>query len=251
MTSKSNWWLVPILLLVTCGSVGPSSFSAEPPKPAVAVVKASKQAIPQSLLDALALCERDREAIVTAQATVDAAAKAKAKAVLDCENDYKALVVLLESLYGPGPTPIPPVPPTPPVPPPIPPPPVPPPPPPPPVVQKVQIITVEQTEQSTPAFARIRNSVAIRNWAENGSHVIFFIDADSLAKSGGTWKPWADRVVGKPLPYVFVATKDGSTILSEGPCPTTEATFLAFVQTYGGKGSTCSAMGCPLIQGAK
>jgi hypothetical protein len=111
---KSLRWLLMAALLLSVHCRGWPAFPADPPAK-VAAVRTSKQTIPQSLLDALALCERDREAIVTAQATVDAAMKAKAKAVLDCENDYKALVALLESLYGP--TPQPPQPPKPPEPP--------------------------------------------------------------------------------------------------------------------------------------
>lgn len=113
-----RWFLLTAMLLsVNCR--GWPVFPADLPAK-TAVVKTTARAIPQSLLDALALCERDREAIVTAQVTVDAATAAKAKAILDCENDYKALVALLESLYGP--VPIPPTPPVPPTPPPTPPP---------------------------------------------------------------------------------------------------------------------------------
>lgn len=124
---KSLRWLLMTALLLSVNCRGWPVFPADLP-PKIAAVKTTKATIPQALLDALALCERDREAIITAQATVDAATKAKAAAIVDCENDYKALVALLESLYGPTPTPFPPTPPVPPVPP------VPPTPPPTPII---------------------------------------------------------------------------------------------------------------------
>ncbi len=128
---KSLRWLLLSALLFVGSCPELVVFPADLPAK-VATVKATAGAIPQVLLDALALCQRDREAIVTAQATVDAAMKAKTKAILDCENDYKALVALLESLYGPSPQP--PQPPQPPEPPKPPEPPQPPEPPKPPVV---------------------------------------------------------------------------------------------------------------------
>ncbi len=129
-----------------------------------------------------------------------------------------------------------------------------PPPPPPPVVQQIQVITVEETADSTLARARIRNSLALRNWAENGGHLIFFIDQDAIptGPNAAKWQSWLDRGREKGVPHTFITpVNDGQTILAEIPQPATEAEFLAFVQRFGGVGSTCGPAGCPLIQGAR
>ena len=97
------------------------ALGAEPPK------KVIKAAPPQSILDALALCEQDRlnsvgadTTIATAQAALDAGVKAKAAATAAMVADTTAFQALWAQLYGPvvpPPTPSPPSPaPTPPTP---------------------------------------------------------------------------------------------------------------------------------------
>jgi hypothetical protein len=108
-----------------------------------------------------------------------------------------------------------------------------------PVAQKVQVIVVEETADSTPSYARIRNSHAIREWAENGGHRVYFIDQDSRYTGDGAdhWKSWQDRARSKGVPFVFVTPiNDGTTILSECHEPTTEQAFLELVKKYGGVG---------------
>ena len=138
-------------------------------------------------------------------------------------------------------TPAPPVPPDPPDP--------PVPPVPPIIIQPVQIITVEETEQSTAAFSKIRNSKTIRDWADQGGHRIYFLDKDSATKAGGSWKTWADRAVGKTLPYLFIAPYSGGEPLKECEAPLGVTPFLTLLQKYGGVGKPipdgCSAGVCP------
>ena len=132
-----------ILILLFAGSVYAETpvvkQSVTTPPPVTKKVAAPKAvSLPQNLLDALAVCEADRQAvgaadasIAAAQAQLTAATDAKGKATLAAANDYAAFLTLWQSLY---PTPAPPVPPTPPVPPPVPPPTPPTPPPTPPAV---------------------------------------------------------------------------------------------------------------------
>lgn len=135
-----------------------------------------------------------------------------------------------------------------------------PPPPPPPVVQTIQVITVEETADSTPERARIRNSAALRNWAENGGHAIYFIDQDAVptGPNAARWQSWLDRGRQRGVPITFITPAgDGQTILAEVPQPETEAAFLTLVQQYGGKGETCrldaagNRVSCPIVGGSK
>jgi len=122
--------------------------------------------------------------------------------------------------------------------------PVPPPTPPAPVIQPIQAVVIEETTESTAAFSRVRNSKEIRQWAEAGGHAIFFLDKDSAAKGGLTWRTWADKAVGKNLPYLFISPHAGGDVLKECEAPGDVAGFLKLVQTYGGVGVPCPGT-CP------
>lgn len=127
-----------------------------------------------------------------------------------------------------------------PIPPPIPPP-VPPPVPPPdpnPTPTKVKIIVVEESANSTQAFAQIRSSKKLRDWANAGGHLVFFLDqnaVDATGKTPASFKPWIDLAAGKPLPQVIIVDSAKNTVLAQVSSPTTEADFLALVERYGGK----------------
>jgi len=126
---------------------------------------------------------------------------------------------------GPVPPPDPPEPPTPPE----------------PVVQKVQIVVIEESEDSTAAFARVRNSKAIRDWADAGGHAVFFIDIDAAKAAGGSWGTWAAKAAGKALPYAFIAPVEGGDVITEQSAPNAVDAFLALAKRYGGEGTA----GCP------
>jgi hypothetical protein len=123
--------------------------------------------------------------------------------------------------------------------------PVPPTPDPVPVAQQIQIVVVEETADSTPAFSKIRNSKAIRDWADAGGHCVFFIDIDSAKASGGSWGTWATRAAGKTLPYAFISPVAGGDTLKEIEAPTTPDAFLALAKRYGGEGTGCPNGICP------
>jgi len=260
MTTRKLHTALVMAVALPLVSVGldppPMLFAATPTtaKPAVA----KPRAVPQQLLDALAKVEQERQdgaiadaSIKIAQAALDAGVKAKAAATAAMAADQAAFLKLWAELYGPVP-PVPP--PTPPVPPPVPPePPTPPVPPEPPVpvVQPVQIVVIEETDQSTSAFSKVRNSAEIRQWATKGGHSVFFLDIDSATRAGGTWKTWADRARNTPLPYLGIAPHAGGEPIKEGPCPQDVAGFLKLVQVFGGVGKPCPGGVCPVPQGAK
>lgn len=134
-----------------------------------------------------------------------------------------------------------------PTPPPAPPGPTPPPVPPVPTPTVIQAVVIEETGDSTAAFSAIRNSKTIRDWAGAGGHRIFFLDDESAAKSP-TFKTWADRAVGKTLPWLFISPVAGGEILDEEAAPQTPTAFLAVLERYGGKGpaaTDCPPGGCP------
>lgn len=154
--------------------------------------------------------------------------------------------------YDGQPLPVP-VPPPDPTPPPVPPDPVPPVPPvpPDPVVQKIRIVVIEESSLSTVAWAAIRSSTAIRDYAKAGGHDVFFLDKDAKDKTGKTpadYAPWIARA--KSLPWICI-TDFKADLLAEGVCPQTEAGFLEYVQKYGGKTAAvpCPTGTCPLVPG--
>jgi hypothetical protein len=109
--------------------------------------------------------------------------------------------------------------------------------PPTPVVQKCQIIVIEETADSTPEFAKIRNSEAIRQWATAGGHTIYFIDKDLpyTGPNANAWKSWQEKGKAKGTPYIFITkATDGAAVLYEGPCPTTDTAFRTLIRTWGG-----------------
>ena len=127
-------YLIPLILL-------PLFMAADAPK---------KATPPQSIIDALAACEADRQAIgaadasiAAAQAQLNAATDAKGKATLAAASDYASFLTLWNSLY-PAPTPPVPTPPTP-----VPPTPIPPTPiPPVPVNVKLRVVALYATDGS-------------------------------------------------------------------------------------------------------
>ena len=131
-----------------------------------------------------------------------------------------------------------------PTPPPVPPGPTPPPVPPVPTPTVIQAVIIEETGDSTAAFSAVRNSKSIRDWAEAGGHRIFFLDDESAAKSP-TFKYFADRAVGKPLPYLFIAPAAGGDVLKEQPAPDTVAAFLVLLEAFGGKAPAVAPSDCP------
>lgn len=123
-----------------------------------------------------------------------------------------------------------------------------PPEPPTPVARKCQIIVIEETEDSTAEWSRVRNSAAIRAWAEKGQHFIAFLDKDSpyTGPNENHWKFYQDKAKTVGLPALFVAPIEGGALLYEAKAPATEAGFLSLVQRFGGVGASNRS---PLTQG--
>jgi len=146
--------------------------------------------------------------------------------------DGKVVHAEMEVTVG---TPGPPEPPEPPVPPPD----------PVPVAQKIQVVVIEETDDSTAAFSKVRNSKAIRDWADAGGHRVFFIDINAAKSAGGSWGTWAAKADGKALPYAFISPAAGGDVIKEAEAPTTPDAFLALAKRYGGEGTGCPAGICP------
>jgi hypothetical protein len=104
----------------------------------------------------------------------------------------------------------------------------------------LSVTVIEETSHSTQEVAQIRSSSLIRDYANSGGHVVFFLDKDLKDKDGKTpetFLPWIELAKGKELPRVYISNRETKKLLLETslPKPRTPAAFIALLEKYGGK----------------
>ncbi len=102
----------------------------------------------------------------------------------------------------------------------------------------LSVTVIEETSQSTQEVAQIRSSSLIRDYANSGGHIVFFLDKDLKDKDGKTpetFRPWIELAKGKELPRVFIVGMESKKLIFETSLPRTPTAFITLLEKYGGK----------------